>query len=354
MVLKQHNNIPPLSKEMGEKVARYLDTLTKPQGSLGRLEQLAVELAEMTASPFPVVTPPAVIVFAADHGVTAEGVSAYPQEVTAQMVKNFLAGGAAINVFSKQIGAIFEIVDVGIANDVNDIRLTKRKIRAGTANFCREDAMSREEAEEAITIGKEETAKMIVNGGNCLIIGEMGIGNTTAASALLSVLTGRNVAELVGPGTGITAEQIRHKQHVIAKAVSDRNPDKDDPLDLLAKLGGLEIAAMTGAMLEAAKNRTPIIVDGFICTVAALLACEIDVRVSGYMIAGHRSAEPGHMAALEWLGKQPLLELNMRLGEGTGAAVAFPIVESAANMLSEMATFSQAGISRDDSRKHGI
>ncbi|PWA12226.1 nicotinate-nucleotide--dimethylbenzimidazole phosphoribosyltransferase [Pueribacillus theae] len=348
--MKQLVEIPLLAKDIGREVSAYLNTLTKPIGSLGRLETLAVELAEMTGSRFPVVAPPGVLVFAADHGVTEEGVSAYPKEVTAQMVLNFLSGGAAMNVFSRQIGALFEIVDVGVAEAVDGEGLIARNVRAGTRNFCQEDAMAEEEVIQALNVGKEEAAKMIENGAKCLIVGEMGIGNTTSASALLSVITGKNVKELIGPGTGLNSDQMTKKQSVIERAIEARKPDQNDPLDLLKKLGGLEIAAMAGAMLEAARNRIPIIVDGFICTVAALIANQFDNRASDYMIAGHHSTEPGHKTALEELGKQPLLDLEMRLGEGTGAALAFPIVEAATNMLCEMATFSEAGVSGKSER----
>lgn len=337
--------IPALNEEMGEKVEAYIDTLTKPIGSLGRLETIAVQLAEMTGEPFPVVSPPGALLFASDHGVTEEGVSAYPKEVTAQMVYNFLSGGAAMNVFSRYIGAQFAIVDIGVAETLSHEQLISRKIRRGTRNFCVEDAMTEEEAIQAITIGQEEARQLINNGVKCLIVGEMGIGNTTSASALLAAMTNQNVGELIGPGTGLKKEQMKIKQEVIERALAERKPDKNDPIDMIKKLGGYEIAAMSGAMLEAAKNRVPIIVDGFICTVSALLATAIDKRASDYMLVGHQSTEPGHKAALEQLGKMPILDLQMRLGEGTGAALAFPIVEAATKMLSEMATFSEAGVS---------
>jgi nicotinate-nucleotide--dimethylbenzimidazole phosphoribosyltransferase len=339
--------IQPLDKETGNAVREYIDTLTKPPGSLGRLEELAIELSEMTSEHFPVVSPPGVIVFAADHGVVEEGVSAFPQEVTVQMVMNFLNRGAAINVFSKQIGAIFEVVDIGVAADIETDGVVKRKVRYGTANFCNQDAMTREEVEKAIQIGYEQAEQMIQRGSKCLIVGEMGIGNTTPSSAILAVLSGQEVSALVGQGTGISSEKISHKQAVIAKALIERKPDRNDPIDILAKVGGLEIAGMTGAMLAAAVNRIPILVDGFICTISALMAKEICITASHYMIAGHRSVEPGHEIALQLLGKKPLVDLNMRLGEGSGAAVAFPIVVSATLMLKEMATFTSAGISKE-------
>ncbi|WP_374724344.1 nicotinate-nucleotide--dimethylbenzimidazole phosphoribosyltransferase [Calidifontibacillus erzurumensis] len=339
--------IQPKNKQVGESVKAYVDTLTKPIGSLGKLEEIAVELAEMTGETFPVVTPPGVIVFAADHGVVKEGVSAFPQEVTKQMVLNFIHGGAAINVFSRQIGAHFEIVDVGVAEDINAEGLVNRKVRYGTANFCETDAMTRKEAEQAIAVGYEQAEKMIEKGIKCLILGEMGIGNTTTSSAILAVLNGGNIDGLVGRGTGITDEKLKHKQRVIEKALLERKPNHQDPIDILAKVGGLEISAMAGAMLAAASKRIPILVDGFICTTAALIAKQICNTASDYMFVGHRSLEPGHETAIRLLGKSPILDLGLRLGEGTGAAVAFPILQSATLMTKEMATFSSANISKE-------
>ncbi|MDQ0246604.1 nicotinate-nucleotide--dimethylbenzimidazole phosphoribosyltransferase [Bacillus fengqiuensis] len=337
--------IPALDLKTGEQTARYIDTLTKPPGSLGRLEELAIELAKMTGNPFPKVTRPGVIVFAADHGVTAEGVSAFPQEVTGQMVYNFLNGGAAINVFSRQINAHLQIVDIGVASDIAGEGLISRKVRYGTANFSKEEAMSRDEAIQAIEIGYEQGEEMIQKGAKCLILGEMGIGNTTASSAILAAVTGKNAGALIGRGTGIPSEKLLHKQQIIEKALHDRKPDANDPIDILSKIGGLEIGGMAGAMLAAASHRIPVLIDGFICTTAAVLAKMISNEAADYMIVGHRSVEPGHEAAIQWLGKDPLLDLGLRLGEGSGAAVAFPILQSAVLMLREMATFESAGIS---------
>lgn len=341
-------SIPSLDKNIGEEVSAYLDTLTKPMGSLGKLEDLAVKIAEMTGQKFPDIKPPAAIVFAADHGITAEGVSAFPKEVTAQMVTNFLEGGAAMNVFCRQINAEISVVDVGVAEDITHDKLISRKICHGTNNFLKQDAMSEAEVEKALMIGSEEAGKVIANGAKALIVGEVGIGNTTSASALLAAILDVPVEELTGPGTGLNAEKIIHKQQIIKQAIEKRQPDSSDPINLLKKLGGLEITAMVGAILEAATNRIPIIVDGFICTVAAILAKQINEKASDYMIAGHHSQEPGHLKALKQLGKEPILDLNMRLGEGTGSAVAFPVVEAAINILNEMATFSDAGVSEKD------
>lgn len=338
--------IEPVNKEIGEKAQKYVDTLTKPLGSLGQLEDLAIQLVEMTSNPFPSVFPPGVVVFAADHGIASAGVSAYPQEVTAQMVMNFLQGGAAINVFSRQIQAITSIVDVGVCTDIKHEQLINRKVRYGTANFLIKDAMSEEEVNEAICYGMEASQSLIDKGVKSLIIGELGIGNTTTSAAILAALTGINIDQLVGIGTGINAEKVQYKRDVIEKALQLRKPNSNDPIDVLAKVGGLEIAAMVGAMLQAAKHKIPIIVDGFICTTAALIAQSLNKHVKDYMIIGHQSMEPGHQVAIRLLGKKPILNLQMRLGEGSGAALAYPIVEAACRMINEMATFSEAGVSQ--------
>lgn len=339
------NHVTPLDSHIGALTLRYIDTLTKPPGSLGQLETLAVTLSEITGECKPIITPPAIIVFAADHGIAEEGVSAFPQEVTAQMVANFVRGGAAINVFARQIGAQVEVVDVGVASHLAMPSITDAKVRAGTANMVLEDAMSRDEALAALQVGGEAVERAVQAGAKCIIVGEMGIANTTASSAMLAALTGKPVAQLVGAGTGISSVQQAHKVAVIERALSARQANAEDPIEVLSKLGGLEIAAMAGAYLATAANRLPAIVDGFIATVAALTACRLCPAVRGYLIFGHRSEEPGHATALEALDATPLLSLGMRLGEGSGAALAFPLLQAAAAMLSEMATFADAGIS---------
>lgn len=331
-------------RQIGEQVSAYLDTLTKPPGSLGRMETLAVELAAMTREPFPEIDPPGVLVFAGDHGVAAEGISAFPQAVTAQMVANFIQGGAAINVFARQIGARLEVIDVGVATPLSDEGIVHAKVRPGTANFVEADAMTRDEAEQAIRVGIQSANRMHDAGCRCLIVGEMGIANTTASSAMLTVMTGHELAATTGTGTGIPAQRLQHKQAVIERAISARQPDAGDPLDVLSKLGGLEIAAMAGAYLGAAARRLPVIVDGFIATVAALLACRLCPQTRDYLIFGHRSQEPGHALALAALDVRPLLDLELRLGEGSGAALAYPLLVSATRMLADMATFSSTGI----------
>lgn len=337
--------IQPVEREAGEHTRAYLDTLTKPPGSLGQLETLAIQLSEISGNSKPTVTPPSVMVFAADHGVVEEGVSAFPQAVTAQMVANFANGGAAINVFARQIGARIEVIDVGVATPLDLPSVTRAKVRAGTANIKVADAMTRDEALAAIEVGVAAVERAQQAGAKSIIVGEMGIANTTASSAMLAVLTDVPVAQVVGAGTGITSAQQAHKVAVIEHAIDARRANPQDPLDVLTKLGGLEIAAMTGAYLASAAHRLPAIVDGLIATVAALTACRLCPDVRGYLVFGHQSEEPGHATALEALEAKPLLNLGMRLGEGSGAALAFPLLQAAAAMLNEMATFADAGIS---------
>ncbi|WP_335869902.1 nicotinate-nucleotide--dimethylbenzimidazole phosphoribosyltransferase [Bacillus sp. 2205SS5-2] len=337
-------NIEPVNKDQGDKIQGYLDTLTKPQGSLGIVEDISIQLGQITSNDFPVVTPPGIIVFAADHGVAAEGVSAYPQEVTVQMVHNFLNGGAAINVLAKQIGARIEIVDMGVASDLQREGLHIKKVRHGTGNFLKEDAMTREEAIRAIEAGSEVATKVLNDGVKCLIIGEMGIGNTTSSSAVLAVLSGLDVSQVVGAGTGISDEKQKNKRDVIRQAIDMRQPDQGDPIDILSKLGGLEIAGMIGAILKAAEQKTPVLIDGFISTIAALLAAELHNEVKDYLFIGHQSQEVGHQHAIKLLEKTPILNLSLRLGEGTGAALAYPVLQAATNILKEMSTFTAAGV----------
>lgn len=336
--------IQPVECEAGEAARAYLDTLTKPPGSLGMLESLAIQLSAITGHTRFEPSPPGVVVFAADHGVAAEGVSAFPSDVTAQMVNNFAQGGAAINVFARQVGARLEVVDVGVGSDLHASGVVDAKVRRGTANMVHQDAMTREEAGAAISVGIEAVSRAVEAGCKTLIVGEMGIANTTASSAMLAVLTGQPVADVVGLGTGITSAQQMHKVAVIERALAARQPDTCDPLGVLSSVGGLEIAAMTGAYLASAAYRVPIVVDGFIATVAALTACRLCPAVRGYLIFGHRSQEVGHQVALDALQAKPLLDMQMRLGEGTGAVLAFPLLRAASAMMVEMATFSDAGV----------
>jgi nicotinate-nucleotide--dimethylbenzimidazole phosphoribosyltransferase len=320
--------------------------LTKPPGSLGRLEEISVQLAGIAATcPAPVPGKKSVLVFAGDHGVCAQGVSAYPSEVTPQMVYNFLRGGAAINVLARQAGANVVIVDAGVAADMEPCEgLVSANIAPGTADISVGPAMSREQARAALELGARVAREAIADGADLLACGDMGIGNTTPSAALTAVITGHSPAEVTGPGTGIDADKVRHKIEVIEGAIAVNQADAADGLDLLAKLGGFEIGAIAGAMLAAAAARVPMVVDGFISTAGALLACVLAPGVKPYLIAGHRSQEPGHDFALAHLGLQPLLDLRLRLGEGTGAVLAFALVEAAARTLAEMATFAEAHV----------
>ena len=320
--------------------------LTKPPGSLGCLEELAIQIAGITGQQRPSVSRRAVIVLAADHGVTEEGVSAYPAEVTAQMVANFLAGGAAINVLARAAGARVVVVDIGVRSVVAPhVDLLSRKIRNGTANFRQGPAMTREEAERAIEVGIDVLIAEATRGLDLVAVGEMGIGNTTAASALTACLTGAAVAAVTGRGTGIDDAARLQKIGTIERAIETNMPDRADAVDVLAKLGGLEIAGIAGVMIGAAARRIPVVLDGFIASAAALVAVRIAPAIRPFLIAGHRSVEPGHRIALENLGLRPLLDLELRLGEGTGAVLAMHLIDAAMRIQLEMATFGEAGVS---------
>ena len=340
--------IKPINEKAGETALHHINNLTKPLGSLGELEIIGVKLAEITGKALPEVSPPGVIVFAADHGIADEGVSAYPQEVTAQMVLNLLSGGAGINVFTNAVNGMIEVVDVGVKSDIDCQDLIHAKIAWGTKNFAKEEAMTRDEAVQSLEIGMERAKAMIDDkGAKLLIVGELGIANTTVSSAITAILINKEVRSLVGQGTGILPTALDFKASVIEKALEKHKPNPDDAIDILQKVGGFEIGAMAGAMLYAASRRIPILLDGFICTASALLAEKLAPNVKDYMLAGHQSAEPGHKAALEALDKKPLLQLQLRLGEGSGAALAFHLVEASTKMMKEMATFEAANVSKE-------
>ena len=323
-----------------------LDSLTKPPGSLGRLERLAVQIAGITGNPRPHLKNPVVVVMAADHGVVAEGVSAYPAAVTAQMVHNFARGGAAINVLARQAGARVLVVDVGVAANLPaDLPILHRKVAFGTANLAHGPAMTRSQVHAAIGVGLDLATLEGDRSTDVICLGEMGIGNTTAASTMLAAITGLPVAEVTGRGTGIDDATWNHKVAVIEQALQENQPDATDPLDVLARVGGLEIAALVGLAIGAAARGVPILVDGFIATVAALVAAELCPPARGYMIAAHRSVEIGHRVALERLELEALFAFDLRLGEGTGAALALPTLYAALAVLDEMATFEEAGVS---------
>ena len=316
--------------------------LTKPAGSLGELEPLAERLAGLAgACPPPVPTRPSVAVFAGDHGVHAQGVSPWPQEVTAQMVANFAAGGAVVNAFARQIGATLLVVDVGCATDTG---MAQRRIRGGTRDMTVEAALTRAEAAAAIEVGIAVAEELIEAGADLLVTGDMGIANTTPAAALIAAFTGAGPGAVTGRGTGIDDAMLAHKTAVIEAALARHRPDPADPVGVLAAVGGLEHAALAGFILGGAAHRVPVIVDGVIAASAALAAAAMSADAVAAMVAGHRSAEPGATVALQHLGLTPLIDLGLRLGEGTGALLAVPLVAAAARVLSEVATFDAAGV----------
>lgn len=342
---------PP--EESGRLLAkRRLDRLTKPPGSLGRMEEIAAWAVQATGKVPALPLKKILFVFAADHGVSEEGVSAYPKAVTAQMVYNFLRGGAAVNVLARQVGAEVRVVDVGVDHEFGVLPgLIDRKIARGTKNMALGPAMSREEAILAITAGAALAEEAACDGATLLGTGEMGIGNTTASAAITAVIAGAPVGAVTGRGTGIDPRSLLTKQAVIERALRINGPTPDDPLGLLAKVGGFEIAGLVGLILGAAAHRLPVVLDGFISTAAALVAVAMAPEAGGYLLAGHQSAEPGHRVALEKLGLRPLLDWEMRLGEGTGALLAIGMVEASLRILAEMATFEEAGVSgREEGR----
>lgn len=333
---------PTANAALAARLQHKIDHKTKPLGALGRLESLALQLGLIQRQETISLRAPQMVVFAADHGVAAEGVSAFPQAVTLQMVANMLAGGAAINVFARQHGFALQVVDAGVAAELPaHPQLLQRKIAPGTKNLCHEPAMSRAEAQAAIQAGM---VVMQALPGNVVAFGEMGIANSSAAALLLARLTGARIEDATGRGTGLNDAQLRHKQAVLARALA-RNPGAHAPIDALADVGGFEIAMMAGAMLQAASERRVLLVDGFIAGAAALVAQALMPPVQDYLVFCHRSAEPGHRLLLAHLGARPLLELDLRLGEGTGALLAWPLVQSAALFLNEMASFESAGVS---------
>ena len=330
----------------GRETRDLLDRLTKPPGSLGRLEELAWRIAEIRGQCPPRLERPVIFTLAADHGVVAEGVSAYPQIVTAQMVENFLRGGAAVNVLARQAGADVVVADLGVVGPVSSHPGLKTiKIAAGTRNMTEGPAMTRDEAVAAIEVGIALVEIERASGLDLAGAGEMGIGNTTAASAMTAALTGVDVEAVTGAGTGVDADGRRRKLHAIRRALEVNRPDPADALDVLAKVGGFEIAGLVGVTLAAAAHRVPVVIDGFIASVAALVAVRIKPEARFALLASHRSAEPGHRHVLEALGLVPYLDLGMRLGEGTGAALCIGLARSAVAVLTEMATFKSAGVS---------
>lgn len=335
--------VPHLDDAAQQAALDLQKKLTKPYGALGRLEILSVQLAGMTGRLDWLPQRPAVIVCAGDHGIAEKGVSAYPRSVTKQMVLNMLNGGAAINVLAQQMGATVTIVDAGVAGILPEHpNLIAGKINYGTADLATASAMSPGQADQAITLGQRVVDAHIDDGADIILVGELGIGNTTSAAAITAAVTGAPVERVTGTGTGIRLEALERKITLIENALEMHAPIN---VDTLAKLGGYEIAAMVGVMLGAAVRQVPVVLDGYVVGAAALIAAQIDNNAVKYWIAGHRSAEQGHAIALQTLGLKPVLELSMRLGEGTGAVLALPVIEAAMRTLQEMATFGEAGVS---------
>jgi nicotinate-nucleotide--dimethylbenzimidazole phosphoribosyltransferase len=344
--------ISPPSSQACEEALKRQGQLTKPRGSLGCLEELVVRLAAMQRTLDPRLERIWISVFAADHGVANEGVSAFPQSVTCEMVRNFANGGAAINVLVREVGANLEIVDVGTAQPLPELRgVISRRVGCGTRNFVKSEAMTESQLSMALQAGREASKRALAQGCDLYIGGEMGIANTTSASALACTLLEAAPEHMVGPGTGLDAQGIAHKCEVVKVALARHPPAKADALSALRCLGGFEIAALTGAYLYCAQHGLPVLIDGFITTVAASLAVRIQLQAADWFIYAHRSQEPGHQLLLKALNAEPLLDLSMRLGEGSGAALAIPILRAACALHREMATFEQARVSPSTSCK---
>ncbi|WP_065260436.1 nicotinate-nucleotide--dimethylbenzimidazole phosphoribosyltransferase [Pseudomonas bananamidigenes] len=339
------NPCKPVDTYAVKNAAARQQQLTKPAGSLGQLESVAVQLAGLQGRIKPTLDQVWIAIFAGDHGVVAEGVSAFPQEVTGQMLLNFVSGGAAISVLARQLGAQLEVVDLGtVTSSLNLPGVRHLNIGPGTANFAKGPAMTPAQGELALQAGRDSVLRAKAAGAQLFIGGEMGIGNTTAASALACALLDCPVAHLTGPGTGLNAEGVSHKAQVIERALALHASQREDVLQTLCNLGGFEIAALVGAYLACAQEGVAVLVDGFICTVAALVAVRLNPACREWLLFGHRGAEPGHRHVLETLGAEPLLELGLRLGEGSGAALAVPLLRLACDLHGQMATFAEAAV----------
>ena len=341
--------IKPLNKEAMAEARKRQNDLTKPQGSLGQLESLSIQVAGIKGNPRPRIAHKVIFTLAGDHGITKEGVSAYPSEVTPQMVYNFLRGGAAINVLARHIGARVIIADLGVASVLErHPDLVDKKVAMGTQNMAKEPAMSKEEAIRSIEVGIELVEEELSNGIDILGTGDMGIGNTTASSAITAAMTGADIAAVTGRGTGVDDKGWEKKVKVIQQALERNRPDPKDAIDVLSKVGGFEIGGIAGVILAGARYRIPVVLDGFISGAAALVAASLSPQVKPYLIASHQSVEEGHRMILDHLGLKPLLNLGLRLGEGTGAALGISLAEASLRILDEMATFSEAGVSEKE------
>ena len=339
-------DLRPLDDTAMAEAREHQDRLTKPRGALGALEDLSVQLAGLAGvDPPPLPEPAAVAVFAADHGVHAQGVTPWPQEVTGQMVGNFLAGGAVVNVLAAQTGARVCVVDVGVASELPPHpALRSRKVAPGTADMTVGPAMTREQALAAVEVGLAVAGELVDEGARCLLTGDMGIANTTASAALIAAMLRLDPAEVTGRGTGVDDETLALKVDVVRRALALHTPDPADPIGVLAAVGGLEHAALAGFLLGASARRVPVILDGVIAGSAALVAAALHEHALVAAVAGHRSVEPGHARALQALGLRPLIDLDLRLGEGSGAVLALPLVQAAARVLRDVATFDSAGV----------
>lgn len=354
-------SIPSINRKFNEIAQKRLDNLTKPLGSLGRLEEFARRLVAITENTMPLLDKKVIFTFAGDHGVVEEDVSAFPKEVTRQMVFNFLNGGAGINVLARHAGADVVVVDIGVDYEFTEVTLAvaqnkkagaspsttfiSKKIVSGTKNMRKGPAMTREDAERCIAVGIELAEEYAKKGYRIFGTGDMGIANTTPSSAIAAVLTGKTVSEVTGKGTGISDEGLKNKIKVIEDAISLNKPEPKDPIDVLSKVGGAEIGGIAGLVIGAASKRVPVVIDGFISTAGALIAYCIEPKTKDYMFAAHNSVEIGHKAMLEKIGLKPILDLDLRLGEGTGAALAMLIIEAGLKIYKEMATFGEAGVS---------
>lgn len=337
--------ITPLDQDLAIKISNAIDNKTKPPGSLGRIEELALKIASCQQSQAPTVDPARLFIFAGDHGLTAEGVSAWPSEVTTQMVLNFLSGGAAANVFARTNGVEITVVDAGVIGDLPDHEnLARANVQKGTKNAMHEDAMSEDQVDRILEFSAELAKNAVLDGTKVILLGEMGIGNTSSATLLAHKLEGIDIDVLTGPGAGLDADGVNRKAETLKK-VALRRPEHLDPKSALAAFGGLEIAGIAGAIIGAASAGAVVLIDGFIASAGALVALRARPEVADYVVFSHRSKEPGHRIMMDAIGADPLIDLDLRLGEGTGALLAFPLLRNACAMLNDMATFESAGVS---------
>ncbi|NVN89708.1 MAG: nicotinate-nucleotide--dimethylbenzimidazole phosphoribosyltransferase [Desulfuromonadales bacterium] len=337
--------IKPVNQDLMQQALVKLEGKTKPPGSLGRLEEFACRMVAISGTLEPDTAKKVIFTFAGDHGITDEGVALYPKAVTTQMVFNFLAGGAGVNVLARHVGAEVRVVDVGVDHDFGNLAgVIHRKVARGTRNFARGPAMTRDEMLAAVRVGIDLADQCRVEGINLVGTGEMGIGNTTPSSAIIAAISGKAVREVTHRGTGIDDDALINKIRVIEQGLALNKPDPTDPLDVLAKVGGLEIAAIAGLVLGCAANSIPVVIDGFISTAGALIASELHPNVADYIFAAHQSMEIGHRIMLERIGVEPILDLNLRLGEGTGAALAMSLIEAGVKIINQMASREQAGV----------